>query len=62
VTADPPFDAGGLKLTMALAFPASALTPVGSEGVLAAAAGVTLLLAAEAAPGPTPLVAVTVKT
>ena len=50
--------AGAVKLTVALLFPAVAVPIVGAPGTVA---GVTLLEAAEAAPVPTPLVAVTVK-
>jgi hypothetical protein len=47
-----------VKLTVALLFPAVAVPIVGAPGTVA---GVTLLEAADAAPVPTPLVAVTVK-
>jgi len=50
--------AGAVKLTVALLFPAVAVPIVGAPGTVA---GVTLLEAADAAPVPTPLVAVTVK-
>jgi hypothetical protein len=50
--------AGAVKLTVALLFPAVAVPIVGAPGTVA---GVTLLEAAEAAPVPTPFVAVTVK-
>jgi len=50
--------AGAVKLTVALLFPAVAVPIVGVPGTVA---GVTLLEAADAAPVPTPLVAVTVK-
>jgi len=50
--------AGAVKLTIALLLPAVAVPMVGAPGTVA---GVTLLEAAEAAPVPTPLVAVTVK-
>ena len=54
----PPFDAGGVKLTVACAFPLTAVTAVGAPG--RAAVGIT---AAEVADGPlvpTAFVAVTV--
>ena len=50
--------AGTVKLTVALAFPAIAVPIVGAPGTVA---GMTLLEAADAAPVPAPLVAVTVK-
>jgi len=50
--------AGAVKLIVALPFPAVAVPIVGAPGTVA---GVTLLEAADAAPVPTPLVAVTVK-
>ncbi len=53
--------AGALKLTVALALPAVAETAVGTPGAVAGATGVTAEEAAEAAPVPTLLVAVTVK-
>jgi len=56
--ADPPLLAGAAKLTVALLFPAVALPMAGAPG---APRGVTLLEAAEAAPVPVTLVAVTVK-
>jgi len=52
-----PFDAGGVKLTVAWALPGVALTPVGAPG---AADGVTGVEAPEAGPVPIPFVAVTV--
>ena len=55
---DPPLLAGAVKPTVALAFPAVAAPIVGAPGTVA---GVTLLEAADAAPAPSPLVAVTVK-
>ena len=55
----PPLEAGALKLTTALALPPLAVPMTGAPGALMA--GVTLLLAAEALPVPTALVAVTVK-
>jgi hypothetical protein len=56
--ADPPLEAGGVKLTLAEALPGVAETRVGAPGT---ASGVTAFDALEAAPVPTPLVAVTVK-
>jgi hypothetical protein len=50
--------AGAVKLTVAVPFPTVAVPIVGAPGTVA---GVTLLEAADAAPVPTPLVAVTVK-
>ena len=58
VIALPPFDAGAVKLTAACALPATAETPVGAPDTVA---GVTLVEAADAAPVPTPFVAVTIK-
>jgi hypothetical protein len=55
----PPFG-GALQLTVADAFPAVALTPVGAPGTVGPV-GVTGLQAAEAGPVPTPLLAVTLK-
>ena len=55
----PPSDAGGVKLTVARALPAVALTPVGAPGV--PAPGVTLFEGLDAGPVPTSLVAFTVK-
>ena len=49
--------AGAVNLTAALAFPAVAAPIAGAPGTVA---GVTLLEAADAAPVPNPLVAVTV--
>ena len=57
VIALPPFDAGTVKVTVAVVLPAVAATPVGAPGRVA---GVTLLDANDAAPVPTELVAVTV--
>jgi hypothetical protein len=54
----PPFVAGAVQNTVALAFPATALTPVGAPGTVT---GVTEFDAADAGPLPTELVAVTVK-
>jgi hypothetical protein len=58
VIALPPFEAGGVKLTVACALPAVAVPIVGAPGTVA---GVTLLDAADAGPVPIALVAVTVK-
>ena len=58
VIALPPFEAGGVKLTVACALPAVAVPIVGAPGTVA---GVTLLEAADAGPVPIALVAVTVK-
>ena len=58
VIGDPPFDAGGVNVTVACAMPAVAVPIVGAPG---RPAGVTLLEGADAAPVPTALVAVTVK-
>ena len=55
---EPPLDVGAVQVTVAWPLPAVAATLVGAPG---AAAGVTLLEAAEAAPVPAELVAVTVK-
>ena len=57
----PPSLAGAVQVTLACASPAVAVTAVGALGTVAAATGVTLFDAAEAALVPTPLVAVTVK-
>ena len=57
--ADPPLEAGAVKLTLAEALAAVAAAPVGAPGTVAS--GVTGLDAAEAGPVPTPLVALTVK-
>jgi hypothetical protein len=57
VTALPPLEAGALKVTVAWALPAVAVPIVGAPGTVA---GVTLFEAAEAAPVPAELVAVTV--
>jgi hypothetical protein len=54
----PPSEAGGMKLTVAWAFPAIAVTPVGAPGT---PTGVTLLEGLEAGPLPIELVALTVK-
>ncbi|MDR9453509.1 MAG: hypothetical protein RI542_06215, partial [Wenzhouxiangella sp.] len=58
VIAEPPSSTGAVQDTVASASPAVAVTPVGALG---APRGVTALLAAEAAPVPSALVAVTVK-
>jgi hypothetical protein len=52
----PPFD-GAVQLTVAWAFPAVAVTPVGAAG---AAAGVTAVEGEDSAPLPIELVAITV--
>ena len=52
--------AGAVKVTVALALPAVAVPIVGAPGAVAAAAGVTLFEAEDAALVPTALVAVTV--
>jgi len=54
----PPFEAGGVKLTVAWAFPAVAETAAGAPGTVA---GVTLIEGDDAGPVPAALVAVTVK-
>ena len=54
----PPLAAGAVQETRAEALPAVAVTPVGAPGTVA---GVTGADGSEAAPVPTPLVAVTVK-
>jgi hypothetical protein len=54
----PPLEAGGVKLTVAIAFPAVAVAPVGGPGTVL---GVTPLEAADGAPDPNEFVAVTVK-
>ena len=59
--AEPPFDAGAVKVTVAWPLPAVAVTPVGAPGTVAPWSGVTGFDGAEAAPVPTPFVAVTVK-
>jgi hypothetical protein len=56
----PPSEAGAEKTTVACVLPATAGPIVGAPGT-ANAIGVTLFDAAEAAPVPIPLVAVTVK-
>jgi len=53
----PPLEAGGVKLTDALALRGVAVIPVGEPGT---AAGITGLEATDAGPGPTELIAVTV--
>ncbi len=53
----PPFETGAVKLTVACALPAVADTAVGVPGTVT---GVTLLDAADTAPVPITLVAVTV--
>jgi hypothetical protein len=54
---EPPSEAGGVKVTVAWALPAVALTPVGAPG---GTKGVTLFEGVDAGPVPSPLVAVTV--
>ena len=56
----PPVEAGAVKDTVAVVFPATAVTPVGAPGAVTAAVGVTLLEGVEARPVPIALVAVTV--
>ena len=56
--AEPPFETGAVKVTVASPLPRTAVTLVGAPGVVA---GVTALLADEAEPVPTAFVAVTVK-
>ena len=58
---DPPFEAGATKVTVAWAFPAAAVTPVGAPGAVAGATGLTAFDGPEAGPAPTLLVATTVK-
>ena len=60
MTALPPSEAGAVQVTVALASPAVADAAVGAPGTVAAAVGVTAVEAAEAAPVPMALVAVTV--
>ena len=56
----PPSEAGGAKLTVACALPATALTPVGAPGTVGAL-GVTLLHGADAGPFPIALTALALK-
>ena len=56
--AEPPVFVGAVKVTVAWALPAVAVPMVGAPGM---ATGVTLFDAAEAAPVPTALAAVTLK-
>jgi hypothetical protein len=56
----PPSDAGTVKLTVAWAFPAIAVTPVGAPGTVADPTGVTLLDGLDAGPVPIAFVAFTV--
>ena len=58
VMALPPVTVGAVKLTEAVALPATALTATGGPGTVL---GVTVLEGAEGAPVPALLVAVTVK-
>jgi hypothetical protein len=53
--------AGGVKVTLACAFPAVAVPIVGAPGTVAVPVGVTLLDAADGALEPLALVAVTAK-
>ena len=59
--AEPPFDVGGLAEIIANPLPAIAVTFVGTPGTESEAAGVTVFDAADAAPAPIALVALTVK-
>ena len=52
--------AGAVHVTVALALPAAALTPVGAEGAVCVPAGVTAFEAEEGGPVPIALVAATV--
>ena len=56
--AEPPFDAGAVKLMVAFALPPVAVPMVGAPGTVA---GITLAVAAEATLVPMALVALTVK-
>jgi hypothetical protein len=61
--AEPPFEPGALKVTVAWAFPGVAVTAVGAPGMVAplgGADGVAAFDGAEAGPVPTAFVAVTV--
>jgi hypothetical protein len=58
VIAEPPLKAGAVKVTVAWVFPAVAVPMAGASGT---SAGITLFEAAEDAPVPTALVALTVK-
>jgi hypothetical protein len=60
VIALPPSDEGTVKLTVAWALPAAAITPVGAPGTVGAV-GVTAVEAAEGTELPTAFVATTVK-
>ena len=57
VIGEPPFEAGGVNVTVACALPAVAMPIVGGPGT---AAGVTLFVGGDGGPVPTALVAVTV--
>ena len=59
--AEPPLEAGGVKLTVAWPLPAVAVAPVGAPGAVGGEPGVTWFDAADAAPGPAAFVATTVK-
>ena len=61
VMVEPPLDAGAVKLILALPLPPKMAVMLGAPGTVVLAVGVTLLDAAEAAPVPIALVAVTVK-
>ena len=52
--------AGAVKVTVALALPALAVPMIGAPGTVAGALGVTLFDAADAAPVPIALVALTI--
>jgi hypothetical protein len=58
VIAEPPFETGAVKVTVASPLPRTALTLVGVPGVVA---GIIEVLGEEAFPVPTAFVAVTVK-
>jgi len=57
----PPVEAGAVQETVADPSPGEAETPLGAPGAVAAAAGVTGFDGLEGGPGPTALVALTVK-
>ena len=59
--AEPPFEAGAVKVTVAWALPATAVTAVGAPGAVAGADGVTELEAVLETEVPTAFVAATVK-
>jgi hypothetical protein len=60
VTAEPPSEAGAVKLTVACAFPAVAVAPVGAPGAVGGEPGVTEFDTVDAALGPAAFVATTV--